>query len=177
MSTLCSPRPLPRGLIVPRIIGAREYSSQLVAAHDHPAIVGVLRQSRDVGAVVAWTARRIVSSVPPVRSGATNATIALERGSLLTGVGCDVSGCIAAAASRTELRRSRRTEGSNPAPSSGESGANPLLIGHGGGTPQARIRSSAGQRRVRSYGIALPSRQQIVHRASRPRQISGCGSE
>ena len=39
-----------------------------------------------------------------------------------------------------------------------------------GGTPQARIRSSVGQRRVRSYGIALPSRQQIVHRASRPFQ-------
>jgi len=52
------------------------------------------------------------------------------------------------------------------ASSSGESGANPLLIGHGGGTPQARIRSSAGQRRVRSYGIAWPSRQKIVHRAS-----------
>jgi len=69
------------------------------------------------------------------------------------------------------------TRSSNPVPSSGESGANALLIGHSGGTPQARIRSSAGQRRVRSYGIALPSRQQIVHRASRPRQISGCGSE
>jgi len=53
----------------------------------------------------------------------TEALSASERGSLLTAVSCDGSGCIAAAASHTELRRSWGTEGSNPVPSSKESGA------------------------------------------------------
>jgi hypothetical protein len=50
MSTLYSPPgSLPCGLIVPRIVGAREYSARLVAAHGraarHPAIAGVIRPS------------------------------------------------------------------------------------------------------------------------------------
>ncbi len=60
------PRPLPRGLIVPRIVGRCEYSSQLVAAHahatNHAAIAGVIglllgERSAKPG---RWPVRRVV---------------------------------------------------------------------------------------------------------------------
>jgi hypothetical protein len=48
--------------MVPRIVGRREYSSQLVASGNHAEIAGVglsvgqaLRQNRDVGPVAGWS--------------------------------------------------------------------------------------------------------------------------